>query len=263
ATMPLPAGARFGRYVIEELLGKGGMGQVYRARDTLLRRQVALKILRAFTEAGDRDAGRTAAKILHEARVAAAFQHPNAVAIFDLGEHNGQHFLAMELVTGQSMRALVGRPEVSMNQRVCWLADIARALDAAHRAGIVHLDIKPDNVMVNADGIVKVLDFGIARRFMLDPDVMSSVSTATATAAEVRRAFVGTPRYMAPEQVRRTELDGRTDQFSWGVMAYELLTGVTPWHQRDSLFDLLSAIVHEPAPDLRELNPEVSEALAA
>jgi hypothetical protein len=131
--MPLEAGSRFGRYVIEALLGKGGMGEVYRARDSLLRRPVALKILRAPTEPGDRDAGRSAAKILHEARVAAAFQHPNAVAIFDLGEHNGQHFLAMEFVSGRSLRELVGHPDVSVEQRVRWLGDIGRALDAAHR----------------------------------------------------------------------------------------------------------------------------------
>lgn len=249
--MPLDTGKTVGRYIIEGILGTGGMGEVYQARDTVLRRRIALKILKVRPDADDPD--RTAAQILREARVAAALRHPNAVAIYDLGEHEGMPFLAMELVTGKPLRELVAR-DVPLAERARILADVGRALDAAHRAGIVHRDIKPENIIVGDDGIVKVLDFGLARPFSRDNDLLSSSS------AHMNK-LAGTPRYMAPEQVQQRPLDGRSDQFSWGAVAYELLSGEPPWRQCDTLFDLFYAIVNDAPP--RDLGPDVPAPLAA
>jgi serine/threonine-protein kinase len=259
--MHLEPGAQFDRFTIEALLGEGGMGQVYRAFDARLRRRVALKILRPRAEGGDpkRPAPDRVSLILREARAAASLDHPNAVAIFELGEHEGVPFMAMELISGVALRTLVGRRDVPVEQRLLWLGDVARALEAAHQAGIVHLDIKPENVMVRSDGVVKVLDFGIARRTAAAPDPADAVSweTARVTLLTEAGALVGTLPYMAPEQIRRLELDGRTDQFAWGVVAYELLAGKMPWPMDGSAFDLLSAILAEPPPSLRPGDPEV------
>ncbi len=197
-------------------------------------------------------------RILREARAAAAIDHPNAVAIFDIGEHEGVCFIAMELVAGRPLRDLVGAPDIPVERRLRWLADVARALAAAHRVGVVHLDVKPENVMVGDDDRVKVLDFGIARQVLFDDDPGAPTATLTGTGN-----VAGTPAYMAPEQVRRLGIDSRTDQFSWGVVAYELLCGKMPWSQTRSLFNLFSCIVHEAPPSLRESNPDIPEDLDA
>ncbi|HLM74492.1 MAG TPA: serine/threonine-protein kinase, partial [Polyangiaceae bacterium] len=236
--MRLEPGSKFDRYIIQGVLGEGGMGRVYRAFDVRLERRLALKILCAPAEATSEESRRAVAAILREARAAAALDHPNAVSIFELGEHNNVPFIAMELVAGQALRFFVGRPEVPLEQRIHWLTDIAKALDAAHRAGIVHLDVKPENVMVRYDDVVKVLDFGIARRAAAFIGALEgSCSEITAISSATDRPLVGTPGYMAPEQALREELDGRADQFSWGVVAYELLTGSLPWSKVESVYD--------------------------
>jgi serine/threonine-protein kinase len=267
--MRLEPGAKFDRFTVEALLGEGGMGQVYRALDERLQRRVALKILRP-REGGDAGEGRDdrgdrISLILREARAAAALDHPNAVSVFELGEHEGVPFMAMELISGAPLRALVGRSDVPMDQRLVWLLDVARALEAAHRAGIVHLDIKPENVMVRSDGVVKVLDFGIARRSDFVPDPADKVSweNARSTTLTQGSALVGTVPYMAPEQVHRQPLDGRTDEFAWGVLAYELCTGSIPWPTTGSAFDLLSAILTKTPPALSTVCPEVPPAVSA
>jgi len=243
--MSLEPGATFGRYQLAELLGRGGMGEVYSAHDSVLHRKVALKVLTVRPEA-DAVAGRAPSstdrqgRILREARSAAGITHPNAVAIYDVGEVDGVPFLAMELVAGRNLRAFVGDTSVPLARRIRWIADVARALGAAHKLGIVHRDIKPENVMVRDDGFVKVLDFGIARRAVTAEDAPQSppdpndlaalarlaVSSGTLTAEGV---VIGTPMYMAPEQIRAGAIDGRADQFAWGVLATEVLTGKTPW----------------------------------
>jgi len=240
--MPLEPGATFGRYQLAELLGQGGMGEVYSAYDTLLHRKVALKVL-TVRPAGSVDWSAPStdgpARILREARAAAGITHPNAVAIYDVGEVDGVSFLAMELVSGRTLRTYVGDPSVLLARRIRWITDVARALGAAHQLGLVHRDIKPENVMVRNDGVVKVLDFGIARRAVAKGDhkppenptdlaALSAfaVTTGTLTADGV---VMGTPRYMAPEQIRGDAIDGRVDQFAWGVLAFELLVGKTPW----------------------------------
>jgi serine/threonine protein kinase/tetratricopeptide (TPR) repeat protein len=227
------------RYRIEALLGEGGMGRVYRAYDTRLERRVALKILR--TTSSDKDkpgqASEGAARLLREARAAAALDHPNAVSVFDVGEADGAPFIAMELIEGVSLRAHIGDAAVPWELCVRWLVDVARALEAAHKRGLVHRDIKPENVMIREDGVVKVLDFGIARRPQLpvDPSRPSDFITFTG-----KGLVVGTPLYMAPEQMRgNASVDRRADQFSWGVVAYELLSGRLPW---DGGGDVLAAV---------------------
>ncbi len=165
---------------------------------------------------------------------------------------------------GRSLRSLVGNKEVSLERRVGWLCDIAKALSAAHRAGVVHRDIKPENVMVREDSVVKVLDFGVARHAAVDldaPGISPAAETLEATGTSGRLA--GTPAYMAPEQVRGKAVDGRTDQFAWGIVAYELLTGKLPWSKIGSVVDVITCVVNEQPPPLRELVPEIPEAIEA
>ncbi|HEY2515780.1 MAG TPA: serine/threonine-protein kinase [Polyangiaceae bacterium] len=248
-------GDSFDRYTIESVLGEGGMGVVYRAFDPRLDRRVALKVVRSQrSEDGSRTTASATAALLREARVAAALDHPNAVAIFDVGEVNGEAFIAMELVHGRPLRAFIGEPQVPFSARLRWLHDIARVLAAAHHAGLAHRDVKPENVMVRDDGDVKVLDFGIARRVRADSPGAPRRDGATLSRAGT---MIGTPLYMAPEQVRGEPVDGRSDQFSWAVVAYELLSGKLPWPVGTSEYETLSAIVHDEPPPLRSIAPGV------
>jgi hypothetical protein len=258
---------QFDRYVIESLLGEGGMGQVYRARDERLHRRVALKVLRpahgSAASAGDGARAGTEDPLLREARAAAALDHPNTVAIYDVGEAHGTPFIAMELVEGRPLRAVVGDATTPIDTRVRYLVDIAKALQAAHARGILHRDVKPENVIVRHDGVVKVLDFGVARSLEAphDGEEPEAANDAGPPSIELRAAHAfetfarsgiwGTPRYMAPEQLDGKPLDARTDQFAWGVLAYELLTGRPPWGAGSSAVTLalIAAIVSdEPAP---------------
>ncbi len=253
----LKPGDTFDRYKLEELLGEGGMGQVYRAYDSRLHRKVALKFLRVepSTDAplSGVDTGRDGvARLLREARAAAALDHPNAVNVFDVGEHDGIAYLAMELINGRSLRSLIGDPSVPWILRVRWLVDVARALAAAHAKGLVHRDIKPDNVMVRDDGVVKVLDFGIARRLRLPSanDVFGATDSASGLPTITGKGnVVGTPYYMAPEQMRGEPMDGRADQFAWAVVAYELLTGELPWDTSGDAIKVVAQVLSvEPHP---------------
>ncbi len=261
-------GDRVGRYVIEGLLGQGGMGEVYRAYDEMLHRRVAVKLLRrAHDDDGSHGSQGTVRRILREARMAAALDHPNVVALFDVGEHEGTPFIVMELVTGQSLRALIGTT-ASLADRVRWMIEIARALAAAHRAGLMHRDVKPENVIVRDDGVVKVLDFGIARRAdgddasrgaPMDPSALGSAGTQTEGSS-----VAGTPAYMAPESIRGQTIDARVDQFAWGVLAYELLRGELPWTGQGSF--VMNAILGDEPPNLDAvvlgIAPEVAAAVA-
>ena len=239
-------GGTFGRYRVEARLGRGGMGEVFRAKDTLLGREVALKTLLA----DGADDGR--ARMLREARAAAALRHPNAVHVYDVGEHDGIPFLTMELIDGAPLR--VRAPGASIRAIVRWLGETAAALAAAHDLGLVHRDVKPDNVMIRNDGHAVVLDFGIARRQSAS-EVDASAPTTTGDLLATltgKGVFVGTPAYMAPEQLHGAPADGRSDQFSWGVMAYEVLTGALPWGHLTDAVALVAAIAAktpEPLPD--------------
>jgi eukaryotic-like serine/threonine-protein kinase len=241
----LSPGDVFDRYVIEGPLGRGGMGSVYRARDRKLERLVALKVM--SVEAGSEQTRADArARLLREGRAAAALDHPNAVVIHDVGEADGTPFIAMELVPGRTLRQLLGEPKLSWGRKMSWLVDVAKVLSAAHKAGLIHRDVKPENVMVRNDGVVKVLDFGIARRVTAP---LGSVGADGAVVSTVTTdgVAVGTPIYMSPEQIRCEKLDARTDQFGWGVTAYEVLSGTLPWPIDNSLKMLAAILTNEPA----------------
>jgi serine/threonine-protein kinase len=223
----LRLGDRVGRYRVVELIGRGGMGCVYRAVDERLEREVALKLLALDDD--DPQARRDAARrMMREGRAAAAFAHANAVAVYEVGEHEGAPYIVMELAHGRPLRAFVGDAAVPLVERLRWLGGVARALAAAHRAGLVHRDVKPDNVIVGDDGMVKLLDFGVARRLPRSDDG-SLLHSHDGTTITVDGELVGTPAYMPPEQLRGERVDGRADQFSWAVMAYELIAGKKPW----------------------------------
>ena len=243
----LEIGQTFDRYTIEALIGQGGMGTVFRARDTRLRRTVALKVLAGHFPPAARGL------ILREARIAASLNHPNIVAVFDVGEHEGVTYMAMELLAGLPLRHYVNAPP-AMPQRLGWLLDIARGLDVAHRAGLVHRDVKPGNVIVTAAG-AKILDFGIAK------PGGDALFTAPMPAMKTSPGlFVGTPRYMAPEQIAGATVDPRADQFSWALTAYELISGVPA---RDNARDTpIAASLHEwSVPSLDAIPPRVAEIL--
>jgi len=240
-TRSITVGETFERYTIEALIGRGGMGEVYRALDTRLRRKVALKVLRPDRAAGE-GGDEAVARLFREARAAAGLTHPHTVAIHDIGEADGIFYIVMELVTGASLLAHVGNDRASVARKLGWLVDVARALAAAHRAGIIHRDVKPSNVMVSDEGVAKVLDFGLAKP-------LAPVSFRTQ-----RGHVLGTPRYMAPEQLGGREVDARTDQYAYGVMGYELVSGVHP----GSVLDATPI-----ARPLSDLVPEITPAIAA
>ncbi len=241
-----------GGFEVLDELGRGGMGVVYRARDPRLGREVALKVLPA-SAAGDRDA---LARFQRKARTASALNHPHICTIYDLGEHQGQPFFVMELVQGRTLRALAAeRP--AMAEVIRLGSQAARALAAAHAAGIVHRDIKPENLMVRADGYLKVLDFGLARPFLL-----GAPSPAQATDITSPGTILGTVRYLSPEQARGEVVDSRSDVFSLGLVLYELLTGQHPF-QAPSQLEVLHSILSRPALATARLNPDVPVALDA
>jgi len=249
--MRFTPGQHIGRYVIESLLGEGGMGEVYRARDSRLERSVALKVLRNEAEGSSEEWDHAVLRMQREAQAVAALSHPGIVAIYDIGEHEGVPFIAMELVGGQPLRDLIGKePQRATNLRI--LLDVARALGAAHEAGFVHRDIKPENILVRQDGMAKILDFGIARKTSLNNDrtaqtldVQGTTIDAALIGMTAEGAIVGTPAYMSPEQLRGETADARSDQFAWGVVAYELLSGTHPFHAEKGAIGLLSAILGE------------------
>jgi serine/threonine protein kinase len=227
-----------GRYRVEALIGSGGMGAVYRASDTRLARQVAVKLV-AAESLGD-EAARE--RLIREALACAALHHPGIVHVYDVGEtDDGGAFLVMELVTGTPLRALVHDDSWTDTARLTAIVEAARALAAAHRAGIVHRDVKPDNLMLRDDGRVALLDFGIAKQ------ATGQELTTNLTGTGV---VVGTPAYLSPEQARGRALDARTDQFSLAVTAYELLTRNIPW-TATSAIAVVAAIMNDPTPPLR------------
>ncbi|MEJ7731239.1 MAG: protein kinase [Polyangiaceae bacterium] len=259
ATPTFSPGDTFERYTIESRLGVGGMGDVYRAHDERLHRHVALKVV---SEARLAEGGAEArARRRREARAAAGIDHPNAVAIYDVGEapaqegHEPRAYIVMELVPGETLRAHVGDGAPAWRQRLGWMLDVARALGAAHDRGLVHRDIKPENVMVRRDGLVKVLDFGIARRASAPVDGSAPTAQHGLATITEQGIQVGTPLYMAPEQIRGDAIDGRTDQFAWGVCAFELLAGRLPWKIEAGSLGAVASILTDTPPDLRGLVP--------
>ncbi|MGA9475159.1 MAG: serine/threonine-protein kinase, partial [Terriglobales bacterium] len=252
--MPLTSGTKLGPYEIQSPLGAGGMGEVYRARDTRLGRDVALKILtEAFTQDADR---------LHrfelEARAVAALNHPNILAVFDIGQHNGTPFLVSELLEGDSLRAMLDNGTVPQRKAIEYGVQIAHGLAAAHEKGIVHRDLKPENVFITKDGRIKILDFGLAKLIQSPtsrPDELTLTSSHT-----VAGVVMGTASYMAPEQVRGEPADTRTDIFAFGSVLYEMLSGVRAF-KRDTAAETMTAVLKDDPPELSDPGRNVSPTL--
>ena len=238
--MPLSAGTRLGPYEILELLGTGGMGEVYRANDSRLHRDVAIKILNEGTVA---DAGRSA-RFEREARAVAVLNHPNIVSVFDIGAKDGVVFIVSELVKGESLRERIGRGQFGVRELLKIGAQIADGIAAAHSAGIVHRDLKPENIMLTPEGRVKILDFGLA---LYTPAAAASGQTVTMNQT-TPGTIMGTVNYMSPEQARGAVAGPQSDQFSFGLILYELATGKRAF-QRETVPQTLTAIlVEEPEP---------------
>ncbi len=224
--MALDVGSRLGHYEVTALIGEGGMGQVYQATDTKLKRQVALKIL---PEAFSADPERLA-RFQREAEVLASLNHPNIAAIYGLEEAEGIRALVLELVEGPTLADRIKRGPIPLDEALPIAKQIAEALEAAHEAGVIHRDLKPANIKVRDDGTVKVLDFGLAKALDPSPEGDPSQSPTLTAAATQMGVIMGTAAYMSPEQARGKPVDKRADIWAFGCVLYEMLTGTRPFH---------------------------------
>src|SRR5437773_2119167 len=241
-------GKTLGHYKILQRLSAGGMGEVYLAEDTRLRRKVALKILPAiFTREVER-----VHRFQQEAQAVSALNHPNIVTIYDIGQIASHHFIATEFIDGETLRQRMSRGRVTNGEAINIACQVASALAAAHHAGIVHRDIKPENIMVRSDGLIKVLDFGLAK-LIERGDTVSLVNTN-------QGIVMGTAHYMSPEQARALVVDERTDLWSLGVVLYEMVAGQSPFAGETSTDVMVSILEHEPKP-LSEIADRVPAAL--
>jgi len=248
--MTLNPGARLDHYEITAPLGKGGMGEVYRARDTRLDREVAIKVLPANFA---KDVGRLR-RFEQEARATSALNHPNILTVYDIGaaspELGGAPYIVEELLNGEELRAMLKRDAIPMLRAMDYAQQIAAGLAAAHAKGIVHRDLKPENLFVTTDGFVKILDFGLAK--LRPPEAIPDSEAPTQRKATDPGTVMGTANYMSPEQARGQDVDARSDIFSLGLVLYEMLAGRAPFTGVNAL-DVIGAILNqEPAP-LRQL----------
>ena len=248
--MSLASGSRLGPYEILAPLGAGGMGEVYRARDARLGREVAIKVL-PESLASDPERLKRFEK---EARSASALNHPNIVTVYDIGSDAGVEYIAMELVSGETLRALVASGPIQIKKLMPIAIQVAEGLARAHESGIVHRDLKPENVMVTKDGLVKILDFGLAKltSTMSGSDEGSNLPTMTGTTPGV---VVGTVGYMSPEQASGASVDYRSDQFAFGSILYEMATGRRAF-QKKTAVDTLAAILNDEPESIATLNPQ-------
>jgi predicted ATPase len=238
--MALLPGTRLGPYEIVALLGAGGMGEVYRARDVRLNRSVAIKILPAAFAADQESLQR----FEREARSASALNHPNIVTVYELGQHAETHYIAMELIKGKTLREMLRSGPLALRRALEIAAQAAEGLAKAHEAGIAHRDLKPENLMISEDGFVKLVDFGLAK-----PAPAGGAGMETRTEASLQTGagvVMGTVHYMSPEQAAGRALDFRSDQFSFGLVLYEIVTGKRAFH-RNTVAEILVAIMREQA----------------
>ena len=254
--MTIPLGTRLGPYEIVGPLGAGGMGEVFRARDTRLGRDVAIKVLPGEFAADPERLRR----FEQEARAVAALSHPSILALFDVGTHEGVPYLVTELLEGESLRDRLNAGSLPVRRAVEIAIQIAQGLAAAHGKGIVHRDLKPANVFVTNDGPVKILDFGIAK--LASPRSAEELAPATTLVEATAGGTVfGTVGYMSPEQVLGKPVDARSDLFSLGVVLYEMLSGTRPF-QRESAPETMAAILNEEPPDLATIGRGIPPGLA-
>jgi eukaryotic-like serine/threonine-protein kinase len=262
--MTIPVGTKLGRYEIRSKIGEGGMGEVYLAEDTQLHRKVALKILPAEVSANS-DRMR---RFEQEATAAAALNHPNIAHIYEIGEHDGVNFIAMEFIDGQTLRKKIYEERTELGKLLRFLQHAAEGLARAHAAGIVHRDLKPDNIMITRDGQATSVDFGLAKLIErsrpggVSAEEMSAMPTAVMPQHSLPGMVLGTVGYMSPEQAqgRVNEIDHRSDIFSFGCILFEAATGRKPFEGKDTL-DSLHKIVHAPTPQLRDFDPDAPDEL--
>ena len=236
----LAPGARLGPYEVVCAIGAGAMGEVYRARDDRLHREVALKVLPAEVAS---NVGRLA-RFEQEARAAAALNHPNILSIYDIGSDQGVTYIATELVIGETLAAVIKAGPVPLRRLLDIAVQVAAGLACAHASGIVHRDLKPENVMVTKEGAVKILDFGLAKQ-----TVWSAAASVTGMGYRTDvGTILGTANYMSPEQARGQPADHRSDQFSLGIVLYEMAAGTLPFHKASTAETLSAIIADEPLP---------------
>ena len=246
--MALTAGTMLGQYEIIEPLGAGGMGEVYRARDTRLKRDVAIKVLPDFLTY-DRH---RLQRFEQEARAAAALNHPNILAVYQMGTHDDQQYLVSELLEGETLWERLRRGPLPVRKVVDYGVQIANGLAAAHEKGIVHRDLKPENLFITNDGRIKILDFGLAT--MVQPDDSDPDRAPTLMLHTKPGLVMGTAGYMAPEQVRGKKADARSDIFAFSAILQEMVTGERTF-QKPTSAETLTAILNEDAPAITELAP--------
>ena len=252
--MAVTSGTKLGPYEIVSLLGAGGMGEVYRARDSRLKREVAIKVLpQALSLDSDR-----LRRFEQEALATAALNHPNILAVFDIGSSENSPYVVSELLEGETLRQRLRSGPIALRKALDYALQIANGLAAAHEKGIIHRDLKPENLFLTNDGRIKILDFGLAKLTQKDP--ISHSSLPTVTHGTEAGSVMGTAGYMSPEQVRGIALDARSDIFSFGAILYEMLSGKRAFHG-DTPADTMSAILKEDPPELNETNRNVSPAL--
>ncbi|MFN8093845.1 MAG: protein kinase [Vicinamibacteria bacterium] len=254
--MPVPAGTRIGPYEVVGAIGAGGMGEVYRARDTRLGREVALKTLPSAVAA---DADRLR-RFEQEARSTGQLNHPNILAVYDVGAHDGSPYVVSELLEGETLRERIGGAALPARKAIEYAVQIARGLAAAHDKGIVHRDLKPENIFVTRDGRVKILDFGLAKLLTGDGAGGSEVQTFEHAAGTDAGTVMGTVGYMSPEQVRARPVDHRSDIFSFGAVLYEMLSGQRAFRGASSV-ETMNAILKEDPPALTAANRQLPPAL--
>jgi serine/threonine protein kinase len=253
-TVRLGEGTRVGEYEIQSLLGAGGMGEVYRARDLRLRRDVAIKVLPSFVSSNpDR-----LRRFEQEATAAAALNHPNILAVYQMGTHDGAPYLVSELLEGETLRELIKRGPLAVRKAIDHTMQIAHGLAAAHEKNIVHRDLKPENLFVTKDGRLKILDFGLAK--LMQPQPGSEHSAATLEGETEPGVVMGTVGYMAPEQVRGQAADHRADIFAFGAIFYEMLSGKRAF-QKSTSPETMTAILNEYPPEISTVVPNIPPAL--
>ncbi len=236
--MSVIIGTKLGSYEITALLGKGGMGEVYRARDSKLKRDVAIKIL---PDEFSRDPDRVS-RSQREAEVLAALNHPNIAAIHNLEEANGSRYLVLELVEGETLADRLKRGPVPLDEALPMAKQIAEALEAAHESGIIHRDLKPLNIKITSDGKVKVLDFGLAKAFGNPGPASDLSSSPTVVSGSMPGVVLGTAAYMSPEQARGKSIDARTDIWAFGAVLFEMLTARQAF-EGETATDIIAKIV--------------------
>ena len=252
--MAIAAGTRLGRYEVRSMIGAGGMGEVYRAGDEKLSRDVAIKVLPAsLTQDGDR-----VRRFEQEARAAGALNHPNILAVYDTGTHQGSPFIVAELLDGDQLRAQLDDGALPVPKAIEYAQQIAAGLAAAHAKGITHRDLKPENIFVTTNGFVKILDFGLAK--LRPPQAAPDPEAPTQRNVTAPGTVMGTASYMSPEQARGQEVDVRSDIFSLGVVLHEMVAGQAPFSGVNAI-DVMGAILNQDPVPLRQFAPDAPDEL--